>query len=443
VRGVRTHLQLAITLGEQRDREGTHTSPAAAYSSQLEWTDHTISYDDASGKRVVLDFVNRQHREIDERARTVTVKPLQAIVSNRDMEARNRGQHIYSVLKAGGVADNDFAPTLAEHQLSVNLPGSRRKLGKRSLLTKLFGGPDIEVIERETQTDMMVRARCLMSVSRETREQPEAVASFTQFLRYAFGGHPGLLRRILDAKRVPASVTLGHLTPMHVGGEVTVRVVEASGPPRGSSAEGFDERLPLDGSEPIDAILRTTGATGSSPPIAARLSEALALLQGATPLVGLLTFLELSLELPVGMPPEIRAALNASTDEAASGFLALLEPASSEADARTTLRAFEQLRGAAGRLAYLLGAFEAPLHRALNQPEAAVAALTEVLETNPRVTGAWKDLGDRFRANYDLTRAWLCWQRARALAPTHQLLEDVTAYEQQLEAEHPEYFRIV
>jgi len=35
------------------------------------------------------------------------------------------------------------------------------------------------------------------------------------------------------------------------------------------------------------------------------------------------------------------------------------------------------------------------------------------------------------------------WQRARALAPTHQLLEDVTAYEQRLEADHPEYFRLV
>ena len=55
-----------------------------------------------------------------------------------------------------------------------------------------------------------------------------------------------------------------------------------------------------------------------------------------------------------------------------------------------------------------------------------------------RATGLPRDL---FLARNDFTRGWLCWQRARVLAPTHQLLDDVTAYEKQREADHPEYFR--
>jgi hypothetical protein len=47
-----------------------------------------------------------------------------------------------------------------------------------------------------------------------------------------------------------------------------------------------------------------------------------------------------------------------------------------------------------------------------------------------------------FCPDYDFRRAWLCWQRARSIAPTHPVLEAVAAYERKLEADHPEYFRI-
>lgn len=436
------NLRLAITIREQRDDKGAIVAPAAAYSSQLAWTDDTISYDEASGRRIVLDVANQRKQEIDERTRSVTVEPLQAVVSFRDAEAQNRGQHIHEVLKAGGLPDNDFAPVLAEHQLSVSFPSSRRTLGKRSILARLTGGPDIAIVALQTQTDMMVGARCLMSVSGESQRPPDAVTAFTHFLRHAFGGHPCILQRIVDAGQLPAWITIGHLTPMHTGGEVTVRVEGPADAPRGPSTDGFEDRIPLDGTQPIDAVLGGGGGTMSSPPVAERVAQALAQLQGATPLEGLLTFLELTLEQPLAMPPEIAAAVRSSTDDAVPMFTGLLGPARSEDDARTRLRVFESLRGRAGRRAYLLGAFEASLLTALAQPAEAKAALTRVLEANPRVTGAWKDLGDLFCPDYDFRRAWLCWQRARSIAPTHPVLEAVAAYERKLEADHPEYFRI-
>jgi len=83
-------------------------------------------------------------------------------------------------------------------------------------------------------------------------------------IRYAFGGHPRILQRILDARQLPGWVTLGHLTPMHAGGEVTVRVEGPADSPRALSTDGFEEQLPLDGSDPIDAVLRNT-AKGRRP----------------------------------------------------------------------------------------------------------------------------------------------------------------------------------
>ena len=66
--------------------------------------------------------------------------------------------------------------------------------------------------------------------------------------------------------------------------------------------------------------------------------------------------------------------------------------------------------------------------------------MIKVLEAPPRATGAWKDLGDLYCPTYDFKRAWLCWQRARSIAPTHPVLKDVDAYERELEDNHPEHF---
>lgn len=168
--------------------------------------------------------------------------------------------------------------------------------------------------------------------------------------------------------------------PMHVGGEITVRVVVPT-PLRAPSIEGFEQRLPLDGSKPIDAHRRRPSqhqradvtTVGRS-----RCSDALALLQGPTPLLGLLTVLELTLEQPVAMPPELAAAVKSTTDELVPNFLALLQRPS-ELDAPTALRVFGHLR-----------------HRSINASSA--AARTRTLVANTRF---------RRMAQSRRTRSWI------------------------------------
>lgn len=401
-------VQLTVTTAEQRDREGVVTARASTYASQLAWTEHTLSYDGASGQRIVLDFASRWQREINEHARTMTTWPLQSLISFRALEARNRGQHIYEVLKAGGVADNDFAPLLAEHQLGVSFPASPRRLSKRSLLGRLARRSELEIVERRSHTDLMAGTRCLVSIARDGHARPDALPAFTQFLRCAFGGHPVLLQHIREAEQLPAWVTVRHLTPMHDGGEITIRVVESAAAARVTSYDGFDENPPLDGSDPIDVVLQS-----AIPParrsIEERCTEALALIQGAAPFPGLLTFFELTLEQPLEMPRAIAEAIRTSPDKIVPGFPALVQPPSGVDETRALLNVFQRLRDHAGRMAYVLGAFEAPLHQVLNERLDAIAVLTKLVEANPRATAAWKDLGDLFVPAYDLKRAWLCW----------------------------------
>ncbi len=433
-------LRLAVDISERRAPDGKVEEAASSYPVRLRWTEDVVSFDDPSGRCVELDFRKKEQRTIDEQARTVTTKPLQACVSFRDVEVHNR-VHIDHVLKAGGSAELGFGALHSEHQLSVVLPGDKSTIGKRSFLSRFFGKPpDIELLDQESQLAMVAGPRLLMTSSLESINRPEAVAPLAHFLRNAFGGHPLILQRLVDGKQVPRSIMLGCLHPLAEGGNVTVGVSEAELAPAASTAE-FEQLLPLDGSQQIDPVLRSDAWKGPAPE--GGFSEAKTLLQGPAPVMGLLAMFEVTLANGAPMPADVAALIKASTDVHLQSLLTLLMSQSQSAEeAQARLNGFSFLRLQAGRYAYLLGAFEAPVHRALNQNAKAMEVLSQVLLTNPRVTGAWKDLGDLFAHSLDFTRAWFCWNRARAIAPDHPLLKDVASYEERLEISHPQYFSL-
>jgi tetratricopeptide (TPR) repeat protein len=76
----------------------------------------------------------------------------------------------------------------------------------------------------------------------------------------------------------------------------------------------------------------------------------------------------------------------------------------------------------------------------LGKPKAAIELLARAIEANPRLTGAYKDLGDLYLQDWDMERAWRCWDIARGIAPSHPLLRGVADYEQMLLERYLEYF---
>ncbi|RYE94593.1 MAG: hypothetical protein EOO75_01560 [Myxococcales bacterium] len=363
-------------------------------------------------------------------------EPLHALVASRSLEQANR-EHIRSVLAAGGVSDNDFQVVLVEHQLAVRTRASKTALKSRSFLDRLMGSaPGIEPVQLQGQDSFTAHGRTLLSLSSGTLQAP--TAAFLHFVRSVFGGHPLLLRRLSADGRLPRSLTLAALMPTVSGGEITLEVAES---PEPVSLPGLDDFRPepLDGSEPIDAILASTEWSTPGASTEDRLADSLARLRGEAPADGLLAFFELSLERGTALPPELADALNRSTDLQVKRLLALITGQVPPGDA---VPFFDIVRREVGERAYLLGAFEAPVRLALQQREEATRLLTELLARNPRVTGAYKDLGDIYQRSFDNRRAWACWSRARQIAPHFATLRDVTALEQRLESEHPEYFQL-
>ncbi len=63
-----------------------------------------------------------------------------------------------------------------------------------------------------------------------------------------------------------------------------------------------------------------------------------------------------------------------------------------------------------------------------------------MLNSNPDITGVYKDRGGVFYAKYRMDDAWTCWDVARKICPSHPILKDVLEHEKRLEKTHPDFF---
>ncbi len=90
---------------------------------------------------------------------------------------------------------------------------------------------------------------------------------------------------------------------------------------------------------------------------------------------------------------------------------------------------------------YILDIYLANYLDMAGQTEKARALLLEALEENPFLTGAYKDLGDKYFREFDMTNAWSSWDQMRKINPEHPLASSISQFEQQIRQEHPAYFQ--
>ena len=76
----------------------------------------------------------------------------------------------------------------------------------------------------------------------------------------------------------------------------------------------------------------------------------------------------------------------------------------------------------------------------LGRTEEAIESFTSALQTNPYLTGVYKDLGDIHYSSFDTATAWLFWDAARKIAPDHGMLQTIHQLEAFLEENNPRFF---
>jgi len=264
-----------------------------------------------------------------------------------------------------------------------------------------------------------------------------------QFVRYRFGGHPLVLNRLAALKRIPEAVRLRALSARDFDDRaVWIRVTETcetadESPSRQGTPTIFDEHTAIR-TILLEQYARNFRDDRPSPGV--RVGEALAMAREGRVLQGLLAFLALALEQPVSMPRELIAAVKASPDPRIATLVG--PPARNADEGRARADALAALRAEVHTHADILLAMEAGARVSLNEGTRGEELYLEALKLNPRLLGAYRDLGFYYRDAYRPDRAWRCWEAARRIAPSHPMLREVDEYEQRLVADHPEYVRI-
>lgn len=419
-----------------------------------------VIYHEENGGQVVLDFERRRRLKLDALSRTYSEDSLLTTVTGRHIELPNR-THVRQVIEAGGFLAADFTPLAVEHQLAIKDPELNTSIDeaqgaadtnspKGGFLSLFKTKPPRRDIEVKTVGPQMVYGAedlPLLSHSRDGQRMRGAVAGYVQFIRYRYGGHPLILERVAALDFVPREVTLHALAPASLGGKaVCLRVEECR--ERNVERPGtsrLEERTPFfqDSGEDMLRDAREAARRPQSEPVDAQLESSLRALSAGDALQGFLSFCELTLETGIAMPPELAEAIKASSDKGLKNVVTALGCARSTQNAEAvefSLRAYAKLRLVATSKAHVLWAFEANLRACRGETEEAKQLLIRTIGANPRLAGAYKDLGDVFLRELDEGRAWACWETARSIAPSHPVLGSVRAFEEMLLARYPEYF---
>ncbi|WNG17145.1 tetratricopeptide repeat protein [Cystobacter fuscus] len=451
-------LDLKMEVNESGGKTGSEDAPSVperTYGLEVRLRREWVGYREETGTEVILDFARRRRLTLDEGARTYVDESLYSDVCLRHFELPNR-EHIRSVLEAGGADSADFEPLMAEHQLAVldkargrslSEPKAPRKNGLRGLLRSVFGPKpgDISVESDQGRTVYATAAgRRLLSYAEEgTEAAPDISRRFAQFMRYRYRGHPLILEQLASARRIPRELRYQALAPFgQPGSDVTLRLVDVAVVPEGDIAlEGYRRVVDAGQTLPGGVLERVMlGAVPDSQEVEARrMAEAKQSAEGGRILECVLTLLELNLQTGTSLP-ELGSVLRDEPDPHVRQLREALGRPGSEEEARAALASLQALRKAAGQRAHVVNTFLAALHRGLGEGAQARELLLQALEVNPFLTGAYKDLGDLYVSDYEMSRAWRCWEAARRIAPGHGLLKDVHAMEEMLAAEHPEYF---
>ncbi len=90
---------------------------------------------------------------------------------------------------------------------------------------------------------------------------------------------------------------------------------------------------------------------------------------------------------------------------------------------------------------YVLNVYLANYYDAIGQNKKAIDLILKALEQNPFLTGAYRDLGNKYFKAYEMPDAWASWDQMRRVNPDHQLALDINNMEQAIRQQHPAYFQ--
>ncbi|RZT11211.1 hypothetical protein SAMN05216319_0310 [Duganella sp. CF402] len=370
---------------------------------------------DTSQGRVIYDFKTRRRFAVNTAAREYVEYSLYDTLGFRVMELQNR------VRLQGVLPVPALNMAVQENELSLlnGAPGAIDEKAEDGVRSYAIGGVHLATWSEAG-----------------TKVAADDAAQFARFMRYAQGGHPQLLDKLAKGGVIP-----GHLSFV-LSGDRTLRLdISAVRTVEPQAYDLKDYKREMSGSG-LDALFDRIAAMTPAQLTAFRAQypcDSGSDFSEPHALDTMLGKMECTLVTgkPMSLTEEQKEAVKASPTV---GLLfAAINPKNSS-DAENAVKTLVALRTQAPRKAYMLEVFEANHRARLKQVKVARDLFTDVLQANPVLAGAYKDLGDLLLMQYDSPRAWRSWDTGRRLTPGLPNFEAVNKFEASMVAQHPEYF---
>lgn len=418
-------LRMSVTVDAKNvPGPGAHAGPDMRREIDLVLGDTFITAA-SGGETTVYDFGRRRRIVIDTRSHTYADYSLYDVVGFRELELRNR-EGLAKMLASAKAALKPVPPVENEHELSLQrAPGSPVETRQEGA-DEVFSGAGNVLLRRGAQSTPVNAAEA---------------DRFVKFLRYTVGGHPAILAQLQKEQRIPAHLTYSFHPSWGTGTvEVTVSALRTVDAPAAFPLDGYMARDV--GADRLDGVVERAwiGSAATGAPDRRKLADAVdAAFRDHRPLDAFLSIMEMQIS-GSGVPD-----LSAEQKEQmqADPSVRQLSQALAAKDKPGLLKAvgtLQLLRAQSQSKRYMLALFEANDRVLLGEYPAARALFADVLQADPALAGAWKDLGDLYFRSFDTPHAWRCWDIGRRLAPLFPNLAAVTGFEQSLAARFPEYF---
>jgi tetratricopeptide (TPR) repeat protein len=158
------------------------------------------------------------------------------------------------------------------------------------------------------------------------------------------------------------------------------------------------------------------------------------------PLDGLLGLFEIMFQSGDNIIGEIRRLRSKiENDQQCKSFFAAMNQ-SSQAACKQSAELLRKFDRTGLTKDYVIDIHLADALSSLGQGAEAERIFMSVLRRNPFLAGVWNDLGQLYHHEYEMNKAWLCWDVARRLAPNHPMLANITRNELRMENDFPEFF---
>lgn len=384
-------------------------------------------------KEKIYDFFDGTLNDVDHQAKSITRISLNAIPMFKEYEGKNR-QVLSAAGKSAGIKNLEEDPFYIESVFG-SIPGSD-VAGK--IKFKTDGG----------RTDVSYNGDAVASYAISGQGiSPKLRDAYMKYILYSHDIHPEIRKSI--------GATGAYLAQLSYTNKSKLPVIED----RRYSMTGF--RVPVAGRIEIPQAYQVNFAPDKRLDQIIKASQdrkmksvedyniALSgFLSERKYMEALCVFNEYILETGGADIQKIQGSINQLfTDAPANSGVpqlaaAIVQAPESKEKITAAIKILEDARAKGVPNCHVLNVFLANHLAVMGQNHKARDLIIEALQQNPRMTGAYKDLGDKYLADYDMVNAWASWDQARKINPNHMLNAEIAKLEHTVRQRNPAYFNM-